>query len=81
MTILERHCSVEGGKKLAKLSKKERLLRAYSEALTGRFSKDTQNAMNDMLWILAEGTRYEQEVKEAFDHLEKLDEMVKENFE
>ncbi|WP_107839431.1 hypothetical protein [Metasolibacillus meyeri] len=62
---------------MAKLSKKERMLRAYSEAVNGRFSNETQSAMNEMLWILSEGTRYELEVKEAFDHLEELDGIAK----
>lgn len=55
---------------MPKQTKKERMLQAAIEARYARRHRDLQIAMNEMLLILAEGTRYERDVKEAFDMLD-----------
>ncbi|MBG9754971.1 hypothetical protein J1907_10400 [Lysinibacillus sphaericus] len=58
---------------MGKLTKKERMRQAASDARYARRHRDLQIAMNEILFILSEGTRYENDVKEAFDILEEYE--------
>lgn len=53
------------------------MIEAASDAHSARNHNDLQNAMNHMLWILAEGTRYEHVVGEAFSTLEKFHDLIR----
>ena len=57
---------------MAKETKKERFLQAASIAHSARNVEKAQDAINQMLCILAKGTRYEDDVSIAFDELEKF---------
>jgi|GEM_PF-2007631 len=62
---------------MAKQTKKERMVQAASDVRYARRHRDLQIAMNEMLFILAEGTRYEHDVKEAFDILEEYESEIR----
>ena len=52
-----------------------RMIEATADAQSSRNMDKLQDHMNRMLWILAEGTRYEEDVSIAFDMLEKYHEL------
>lgn len=55
-----------------KETKRERMIHATSIAHSARNEEKLQDAMNNMLWVLAEGTRYQKDVELAFEVLEKM---------
>lgn len=59
---------------MARKTKKERMIEHASVAHSARNKASLQDAMNAMLWTLAEGTRYEKDVEIALDMLEKYHE-------
>lgn len=59
---------------MARKTKRLRMIESSSEAHSSRNKDKLQEAMNHMLWILAEGTRYEEDVSIAFDMLEQYHE-------
>lgn len=59
---------------MARKTKKMRMIEHVTEAHSARNKASLQDAMNAMLWVLAEGTRYEKDVEIAFDMLEKYHE-------
>lgn len=60
---------------MPKKSKRMRMIEATADAQSSRNMDKLQDHMNRMLWILAEGTRYEEDVSIAFDMLEKYHEL------
>lgn len=48
------------------------MIHATSIAHSARNEEKLQDAMNNMLWVLAEGTRYQKDVELAFEVLEKM---------
>lgn len=55
--------------------KEERMIELASNAHRARNKNDIDKFMLSMLWIMVEGTRYQTDVKIAFDIREKYDEL------
>lgn len=60
---------------MAKETKKERMFQAISVAHSGRNMDRVQQGINQMLFVLAEGTKWEEDVTIAFEILEEYQEM------
>ncbi|WP_332651623.1 hypothetical protein [Lysinibacillus sp. 54212] len=52
-------------------TKREKMIEAAAIAHSSRSKSDLENAMHHMLWVLAEGTRYQEDVEIAYEMLEK----------
>lgn len=48
------------------------MIQAVSIAHSARTEEKLQDAMNNMLWVMAKGTRYQKDVELAFEALEKM---------
>lgn len=51
-------------------SKREQIAESLSKVQCAENIDDCQDFMNQMLWLIAKGTRYQGDVEEAFDSLE-----------
>lgn len=57
---------------MPKKTKRERIIEAASLAHSATNIEDLEDAMHNMLWVLAEGTRYQEDVAIAYDMLEEF---------
>lgn len=62
-------CGVSVAKKE---TKRDLMIQAASIAHSARTEEKLQDAMNNMLWVMAKGTRYQKDVELAFEALEKM---------